>query len=418
MLERDKRKLRGPLDPLTETLLSFEDEDALEAKIADIYGLLDEDESGGLNFEEFRDGVKRLSDKIHLTQDDFGIRACMHTYFHTYTVHAFVRACLLPSHACLHTCPDIITENGKHLGPTAEFNSVQFQDMMKGELWRYSRRELANVLEVSGDEQFRSTILMLKLFETSTRAQLREMALMMHARPHHLPPLRHSQGGRGGEGHGAGTAHAQRDANTKTPDADCDEVNEDKVEAMQREIQMLQQEVSAQSEKLDGHTHILEAQSDQLAEISAAIENVGYFWKLTLGGALDGRDEHSTPHFTSSMPSMSADGTGAAFLQTNFPQKETQSGRRTHRQSGRHARRQEASSLEPSKTAEDIERYRRICQRQSDVVMIEASSSRSTTDLSAVRAARNPASSAQRQRARDRAPKYRDVPQGDARASL
>ena len=318
----------------------------------------------------------------------------------------------------MHTYPDIITENGKHLGPTAEFNSAQFQDMMKGELWRYSRRELANVLEVSGDEKFRSTILMLKLFETSTRAQLREMALMMHARPHHLPPLRHSQEGRGGEGHGAGTAHAQRDANTKTPDADCYGVNEDKVEAMKREIQMLQQEVSAQSDTLDGHTHILEAQSDQLAEISAAMENIGYFWKLTLGGALDGRDEHSAPHFTSSKPSLSADGTGAAFSQTDFPQKETQSVSRRHRQSGRNVRRQETSSLDPSKRAEEIERYRRICQRQSDVVMIEASSSRSTTDLSAVRAARNPASSAQRQRARERAPKYLDVPPGDARASL
>ena len=32
--------------------------------------------------------------------------------------------------------------------------------MMKGELWRYSRRELNNVLSVSGDEQFRATILM------------------------------------------------------------------------------------------------------------------------------------------------------------------------------------------------------------------------------------------------------------------
>ena len=31
---------------------------------------------------------------------------------------------------------------------------------MKGELWRYSRRELNNALSVSGDEQFRSIILM------------------------------------------------------------------------------------------------------------------------------------------------------------------------------------------------------------------------------------------------------------------
>ena len=35
--------------------------------------------------------------------------------------------------------------------------------MMRGELWRYSRRELNNVLSVSGDEQFRSIILMLKV---------------------------------------------------------------------------------------------------------------------------------------------------------------------------------------------------------------------------------------------------------------
>ena len=37
---------------------------------------------------------------------------------------------------------------------------LQFQEMMKRELWRYSRRELNNVLSVSGDEQFRSIILM------------------------------------------------------------------------------------------------------------------------------------------------------------------------------------------------------------------------------------------------------------------
>ena len=43
-VERDKRKVKGPLDPLTSTLLSFEDEEAMEGKIADIYKVLDEDE--------------------------------------------------------------------------------------------------------------------------------------------------------------------------------------------------------------------------------------------------------------------------------------------------------------------------------------------------------------------------------------
>ena len=64
------------------------------------------------------------------------------------------------------------SEHGKHLGPDREFNSKQFMEMMKGELWRVSRRELNNVLCVSGDDNFRSIILMLKLFESSTRDSL------------------------------------------------------------------------------------------------------------------------------------------------------------------------------------------------------------------------------------------------------
>jgi len=71
---------------------------------------------------------------------------------------------------------DIITENGKHLGPTGEFSPSQFRDMMRAELWRYSRRQLANVLSVSGDEQFRSTILMLKILETSMHASFEGLA--------------------------------------------------------------------------------------------------------------------------------------------------------------------------------------------------------------------------------------------------
>ena len=72
-----------------------------------------------------------MSSNVHLTRDDF----------------------------------DIITENGKHLNSRGEFNNIQFQEMMKGELWRYSRRLLSNELLVSDDEHFRSTILMLKLME-------------------------------------------------------------------------------------------------------------------------------------------------------------------------------------------------------------------------------------------------------------
>jgi len=102
---------------------------------------------------------------------------------------------------------DIITDYGKHLGPTAEFDKEQFREMMNGELWRYSRRQLDNVLALTGDDQFLSTLLMLKIFEAQTRKDMRiikdqSTAILQHlgiARtmsscgtplplPHHPPP--------------------------------------------------------------------------------------------------------------------------------------------------------------------------------------------------------------------------------------
>jgi len=41
----------GILDPVTQTLTNFEDEDDLDGKIDDIYFRLDKDGSGGLNYE-------------------------------------------------------------------------------------------------------------------------------------------------------------------------------------------------------------------------------------------------------------------------------------------------------------------------------------------------------------------------------
>ena len=40
---------------------------------------------------------------------------------------------------------------------------------MKRELWRFSRREINNVLAVSGDEQSYSILLMIKIFEATMR---------------------------------------------------------------------------------------------------------------------------------------------------------------------------------------------------------------------------------------------------------
>ena len=52
--ELDKQKLKGCLDPLTKELITFDDNDDLKMKIDTIYGKLDADGSGGLDFAEFQ----------------------------------------------------------------------------------------------------------------------------------------------------------------------------------------------------------------------------------------------------------------------------------------------------------------------------------------------------------------------------
>ena len=105
-----------------------------------------------LNFEEFRQGLKHMTIKdrysegyqtldIHLTRDDF----------------------------------DVVTENGALLGNKGEFNRKQFQSMMRGELVRYTRRQIANGLFLSESEEFRSTVMLMKLLEVEQRASFQGM---------------------------------------------------------------------------------------------------------------------------------------------------------------------------------------------------------------------------------------------------
>ena len=57
----------------------------------------------------------------------------------------------------------------------AEFNKEQFQEMMRGELWRFSRKELTNVLSLSDSRDFAGTILMLKLFENQFIHEMKQL---------------------------------------------------------------------------------------------------------------------------------------------------------------------------------------------------------------------------------------------------
>ena len=134
---------------------------------------------------------------------------------------------------------------GKHLGPTAEFNRQQFQEMMRGlpvitpglgscermcvrectpsmytqfcsvtsehamvscagELWRFSRRELANVLALSDSDEFQGTILMLKLFENRFEERMEKLDVSVAEIKHDLRMNGGGGGGRSGGGSEAG----------------------------------------------------------------------------------------------------------------------------------------------------------------------------------------------------------------------
>jgi len=125
-LENAKRRITGVLDPITMQLTGFESRENLDERIDELYTQLDRDGSGGLNFEEFKQGVNELPgfSSIHMTQPDF----------------------------------DCITDNGRHLSSEGEFNKEQFREMMKDEFKRFFHRQLANNLAESHSKEFKSSV--------------------------------------------------------------------------------------------------------------------------------------------------------------------------------------------------------------------------------------------------------------------
>ena len=58
--ENAKRRITGVLDPITSTLVDFQDADDLASKMDAMWVRLDADGSGGLDFSEFRRGIRTL----------------------------------------------------------------------------------------------------------------------------------------------------------------------------------------------------------------------------------------------------------------------------------------------------------------------------------------------------------------------
>lgn len=258
-VERQSRRFKGILDPITEFLASFDDDEDLLERIDKLYTRMDVDHSEGLNYEEFKEGVKRVpgAGAVHLTRDEF----------------------------------EVLTENGRYLNAQGEFDRSQFRSIMKGELWRYSRRELANVIEFSNGVEFRSTILFLKMFQGRVANDLCSLNSRLDAlhgavsRGLHIPLGREA-----GEGEGEGGAGSTRDGvafdfvegghdSGKATDRAVKKEAEGKGEAgtdsVMDAIRVLARDVKQQHLMIERHIlaqgRIIELQNQRLLDVEAAL---------------------------------------------------------------------------------------------------------------------------------------------------
>ena len=152
--ELEACRVHGVLDPLIESLRSFTDNNDLKAKIASTFDTIDEDKSGGLNYEEFSHAIGKLPlpAPIHITRDDF----------------------------------DCITDGGHFLNDDDEFGADEFQNMMRGELLRYAQRQVSFAMQEAEGKEMRATMLLLKVMETT----LSSTAAKVNAPDtHHVSPV-------------------------------------------------------------------------------------------------------------------------------------------------------------------------------------------------------------------------------------
>ena len=129
----------GVIDPVTRSLVEYEDDDDLNARIDAVYMRLDtdgDDDAGGLTFTKFQRGLKKMD--IHMTQDEW----------------------------------EILTDHGKLTDANDMFDMLRFRSIMKGELWRFMRRELLNAINLGCTDEFRVNMMQQKLFDSKLSQHL------------------------------------------------------------------------------------------------------------------------------------------------------------------------------------------------------------------------------------------------------
>ena len=140
-IEREKKNLSGVVDPLTRTLMSYSDEEDLNARIDHMYDRLDADGGGSLSYQELCMGFKRMG--IHLSYDDW----------------------------------EVLTGQGRLTDESDCFDRVGFREIMRGELWRFMRREVTNMGQ-SGSAEFKVHQIWQKLLDSKLNRLMHEVEVV------------------------------------------------------------------------------------------------------------------------------------------------------------------------------------------------------------------------------------------------
>ena len=145
-------RVSHPLDPFLEQLIQFTTESDLCAKIQSLYGMLDQDDNGGIGYVELQEGLRKLShgadgtEMMRLSPDEFS---------------ALVR-----------------TPYGNYCDDEGEISRGQFDGLLRHELTLYVQRQLAlgNILEETRCSSYSTTLATLRGMQHLVHEQQQQQA--------------------------------------------------------------------------------------------------------------------------------------------------------------------------------------------------------------------------------------------------
>ena len=171
---------------VSRTLITYEDEEDLNARIDLTYDKLDIDNSDGFDFEEFRDGLRAWLG-IHLTHDEWEILTDHHKLTNDRDVFDKRMFRDIMKHELERSVCGVIMQASPAIFGCIPVGIRALCMYVRLHTCRFIRRELTNTMMVSGSEEFRSSILQQKLLDTKLSRQLDQIqATLSHCENHEL----------------------------------------------------------------------------------------------------------------------------------------------------------------------------------------------------------------------------------------